>query len=676
MPPRNLPPVDLASATRGEASTNRGDAAAYVAVASSTSPRSPSGSVSPTVRAPREVRVDRSSPADAGASPRSMQVTLKHKIMLGGSVSALLVAAGAFMALCQTWAHPLLRGDSYRRIENGTCAAAGLLPVVSPEECAAAAKALHLHIRSVREVSRQSVEGLHAASVPEDCYYMVTSLSPIAESLWFNRFKVPHRKEVSASERRLSDLPGDISRSPICRIPPGRLQKEKEKPWSLDKIPGEVSGIEGQIAGMFFGSTTTSVTSTSTSTTTSSTMTTTTATATSTTSSTITSTTSSTETATSTITTTTTSTMTTTYHKHTSLFCFLVMRRHGYEKYTVEVALGKKTSVFDCNEYVVFSDEEFDIQPGEPVSGSDNLLALEGPAVRTTLLHRDLSTHSKAGSLEGILNTRIFMQAWRQIDESGRFRYHDWTVKVDPDAVFFPSRLRIDLERIAPASSAASLYIVNCEESFGLFGAVEVFSRLALETYIAGEERCMHELDWTMMGEDLWMRKCFDLLGVEHENDFNVLSDGYCGDDPSPCTSGKVAFHPLKSALSYAQCYDEAIKSTTQLASTAPSTSTVSKAASTDVFTKHLRSSTSRAAAQRSSSASEVDGLTDTKAEPEGGVAAPVVAPSTGMVPPWSMPVAPTLPPWPAVPAMPTLPPPPTLPPLPTAPSMLFSPTQ
>ena len=201
---------------------------------------------------------------------------------------------------------------------------------------------------------------------------------------------------------------------------------------------------------------------------------------------------------------------------------------------------------------------------GLPRPGLPYLTDVQGsPMVTTVLLRHDLTTKPKAGSLEGILNTQIFMQAWAQVNEDGRFRHHDWTIKVDPDAVFLPSRLRTHLLDIAPASSSEKLYLVNCKQSFGLFGALEVFSREALETYIAdynmGEEaRCLTELDWTMMGEDLFMKRCFDLLDIGAKSDFGLLSDGYCNDAPSPCYSGNVTFHPFKTSMSYAECFHEA----------------------------------------------------------------------------------------------------------------------
>lgn len=152
------------------------------------------------------------------------------------------------------------------------------------------------------------------------------------------------------------------------------------------------------------------------------------------------------------------------------------------------------------------------------------------------------------------------MNAWDYLDKDGRFRKYDWVVKVDPDAVFFPSRLRSNLAALVKPGTHPNLYFVNCKISFGLFGAIEVFSRRALDTYLKGQLNCKTGLDWTMMGEDLWMKKCFDFLGVEHQDDFELLMDGYCNEPPNPCVSGKVAFHAFKTPMQYMQCVDEARK--------------------------------------------------------------------------------------------------------------------
>merc|ERR1719166_870958 len=101
------------------------------------------------------------------------------------------------------------------------------------------------------------------------------------------------------------------------------------------------------------------------------------------------------------------------------------------------------------------------VTPGLPVPGHPGLRDVEGPAVQSWILQEDLTVHAKQGSLEGILNTRIFMNAWDYLDRDGRFRNYDWVVKVDPDAVFFPSRLREHLDAKAPHKKV-NMYFMNC----------------------------------------------------------------------------------------------------------------------------------------------------------------------------------------------------------------------
>jgi len=48
------------------------------------------------------------------------------------------------------------------------------------------------------------------------------------------------------------------------------------------------------------------------------------------------------------------------------------------------------------------------------------------------------------------LNTLVFIKAWQLVKWDGRYQKHDWTVKVDPDAVFFPERLRTVVRQHTP----------------------------------------------------------------------------------------------------------------------------------------------------------------------------------------------------------------------------------
>lgn len=220
------------------------------------------------------------------------------------------------------------------------------------------------------------------------------------------------------------------------------------------------------------------------------------------------------------------------------------MRHTGYELSLVRTQLAKGLGIFGCDAYSVFSDKKTWLSPGPPI--------------RIDSTELGISLQAEAGTKGHNLNTRIFLKVWEQVKADGLYRQHDWIVKVDPDTVFFPQRLRDRLVRIAPVNKDASLYLLNCKLGLGLFGALEVMSRAALLNFYGGLERCKQVLPWRSFGEDMFLRKCLDFLDVTPRTDFSLLSDGYCGEQPSPCISGNVAFHPFKNVEAYLKCAHEA----------------------------------------------------------------------------------------------------------------------
>lgn len=224
------------------------------------------------------------------------------------------------------------------------------------------------------------------------------------------------------------------------------------------------------------------------------------------------------------------------------------MNAANYELSLMRSQLSKGAGIFSCEEWSVFSDKATWLSPGPPVR------------IEATVL--DVRVKASAGTSTHFLNTDVFVRAWAKIREEGKYRDHDWVVKVDPDAVFFPSRLRKHVADISKDAYPEGAYILNCHYTDGkywFFGALEVISRQAVETYYAGSERCMKELDRGVLGEDTWLRKCLDMLGAKGVEDTGVLSDGYCNEAPSPCLSGKAAFHPFKSPEAYFNCWTEAM---------------------------------------------------------------------------------------------------------------------
>jgi hypothetical protein len=223
-------------------------------------------------------------------------------------------------------------------------------------------------------------------------------------------------------------------------------------------------------------------------------------------------------------------------------------------------ALAHNASIFGCDEFVVFSNVSTVIAPGEPQPGRKHLRDVSaGTPLLTTRFHGDLEPLHSKQPMETILNANVFMRVWDAVLLDGRYGRHDWVVKVDPDTVFFPDRLKQHLLTLSSSSKAKGMYFLNCKKTLGFFGALEVISRSAVETYFKSKALCRESLPWERMGEDFWMHGCLGFVGVEKEIDYDLLSDSYCDEQPSPCVSNKVAFHPFKTALSYSKCYSEAM---------------------------------------------------------------------------------------------------------------------
>merc|ERR1712151_1374495 len=161
---------------------------------------------------------------------------------------------------------------------------------------------------------------------------------------------------------------------------------------------------------------------------------------------------------------------------------------------------------------------------------------------------------------KSIANTDIFIGMWRQLKNDTRFSLHDWTVKVDPDAVFFPHRLRSHLKQLRPPQGEP-IYIKNCDFKFGFMGSLEIFSRKAMEVFFRDGWQCESHIGHTG-GEDFYMMTCMDALGVGNMADASILDDKYTRldklilQDVKPCYNGWTsAFHPYKDLQTFEKCH-------------------------------------------------------------------------------------------------------------------------
>lgn len=228
-----------------------------------------------------------------------------------------------------------------------------------------------------------------------------------------------------------------------------------------------------------------------------------------------------------------------------SLFCFSLMLPFGNEVSLIRSQLAQGAGIFKCNAYTVLSSEPVELSPGPPV----RILAQAIPGT----LHCDFG-----GDYHTALNSEIFFRVWQRVFADGCYLTYDWTVKMDADAVFLPERLRQDLAKRNPSDV---VYLNNCDE--GLHGPIEVVAHGGMKSLARGLDHCRQQLEheWMTYGEDVWLRRCLGLLGVNRVDDYPMLlRERACKpyQYPMPCTTGAVAFHPLKTPEEYFQCLQQA----------------------------------------------------------------------------------------------------------------------
>lgn len=220
------------------------------------------------------------------------------------------------------------------------------------------------------------------------------------------------------------------------------------------------------------------------------------------------------------------------------------MLPYGDELALIKMLLSKPVGIFTCEQYSVFSDGDITISPGPPMR------------IGTT----DVGSVScqYGGQWHLALNSEVFIKIWKKIFAEGKFAKCDWTVKVDPDAVLVPSRLRA-LVRTENADKA--IYLNNCDQ--GLHGPLEVISQRGMEVFNHGIDHCQEKLshEFWEFGEDVFLRHCMGLLKVKRVDNFKLLSEDRCFyENPMKdgCFSGKAAFHPFKKPDTYMRCLSQA----------------------------------------------------------------------------------------------------------------------
>jgi len=224
-----------------------------------------------------------------------------------------------------------------------------------------------------------------------------------------------------------------------------------------------------------------------------------------------------------------------------SIFCFTFILSSDIQLITFQHQ--NHAGIFACDSYVVYTNRTMDGLEG---INTGSVQRLAGAGFRVNL----------SGGQSMVASVAL----WKAVVSDGQYARHNWTVKVDADTVFLPSRLRPHLMR--RADGPEGIYLNNCKH--GLRGALQIMSRKAVANWGLGSGLCLdrfhHHRDdaprhWD---EGLFLDWCLpNVLGVTRQESFGLLVDRGCAPLQGwmACTGDLVvAYHPFRNLGAFAQC--------------------------------------------------------------------------------------------------------------------------
>jgi hypothetical protein len=220
------------------------------------------------------------------------------------------------------------------------------------------------------------------------------------------------------------------------------------------------------------------------------------------------------------------------------------MRPYTGEEWLLRDHLKGNVGIFACDDTIVISSMLVNL--GQDAYGNNVTTWVNPPTSNAmgNLAQPGVTTNSW-------LNTLTFMVAFETIlnDADGRIWRTDFFAKVDPDAVFFPDRLRNHVK----AHVGQPVFYINCVPD-KLYGALEVYSKEAMGLYKNNLWRCKNGMGWQGWGEDTYFSSCMRMLGVQPIYDFTLVGDNRCM--AAPCSDPwRAAFHPFKDKSSWWGCW-------------------------------------------------------------------------------------------------------------------------
>jgi len=226
-----------------------------------------------------------------------------------------------------------------------------------------------------------------------------------------------------------------------------------------------------------------------------------------------------------------------------SLFCFSPILAEDKASQLLTFQYRQGAGIFGCEEHAIYSAQPLELTPG----------------VACTVVHAE--NCGDGADADPCGPPSVYLAVWKKVVAEGRFRYHTWTVKVRPNAVFIAYRLKGMLASVFEPESG--LYFSSCMG--GLQAPVTIMSRIAIQAFGLGISRCVEGGDGGVSAEGGaaggdFVHQCLSqVLKVEHRTDPGLLADSSCqSTDTMSCGTEYVAYSPLVSTDDYAQCLSAA----------------------------------------------------------------------------------------------------------------------
>jgi len=237
------------------------------------------------------------------------------------------------------------------------------------------------------------------------------------------------------------------------------------------------------------------------------------------------------------------------------LFCWSVMNKDNVQEVaTMKMQVKMHIGIASCERFAVLSGIKMYLGEGHKWDNGTavKVHSWENPAKPVPM--GNLGAGDETNSFK---NTDIFINAWNILISSKIMQGDvDWVIKADPDAVFFPERLR---KHVKPFSwgqqTKTPLYFKNCfYKGPKLYGALEVFNQAAMLKLSSHMSWCT-SLPWGGWGEDEFIDKCMERLSAKALQDYKLVGDHRCMSAECEATD-RASFHDYKTPELYQNCWN------------------------------------------------------------------------------------------------------------------------